>query len=179
MRNLLALLAEARTLPAGCDPMPWLAHEHGHVRREALRLALRFGDLRDRALAAALADTDERVVSLALRAVLSEPARGVTRLLFDLTGRETLSDELRALAIEALVRVNRDPEVADRLLEIVTRDSHRLGWGGQEPRSRTSIAALSALATHWRANRQVAALVRRAAASQSPDVRLAVRSVRP
>ena len=42
VRNLLALLAEAKTLPAGCDPMPWLAHEHGHVRREALRLALRF-----------------------------------------------------------------------------------------------------------------------------------------
>jgi len=178
-RNLLALLAEAKTLPAGCDPMPWLAHEHGHVRREALRLALRFRGLRDRALAAALADTDERVLSLALRAVLSEPARGVVRLLLDLTGRDTLSDELRALGIEALVRVNRGPEVADRLLEIVTRDFHWLGWGDQATRSRTSIAALSALATHWQANRQVAAIVRRAAASQSPEVRLAVKSVRP
>ena len=179
VRNLLALLAEAKTLPAGCDPMPWLAHEHGPVRREALRLALRFRRLRDRALAVALADTDERVLSLALRAVLSEPAHGVTRLLFDLTGRETLSDELRALGIEALVRVNRGPEVADRLLEIVTRDTHWLGWGRQETRSRTLIAALSALATHWRANRQVAAIVRRAAASQSPDIRLAVRSASP
>jgi predicted Zn-dependent protease len=159
--------------------MPWLAHEHGHVRREALRLALRFRGLRDRALAAALADTDERVLSLALRAVLSEPARGVTRLLFDLTGRDTLSDELRALAVEALVRVNRDPAVADRLLEIVTRDSRWLAWGGQETGNRTSIAALSALATHWPSNQRVDAVVRRAAASPSPDVRLAVRSERP
>jgi hypothetical protein len=179
VRNLLALLVEAKTLPAGCDPMPWLAHEHGHVRREALRLALRFRNLRDRALAAALADTDERVLNLALRSVLLEPARGVARQLFDLIGRETLSDELRALGIEALVRVNRGPEVADRLLEFVTRDFHWLGWGDQETRSRTSIAALSALATHWRDNRQVAAIVRRAAASRSPDVRLAVESVWP
>jgi hypothetical protein len=111
--------------------------------------------------------------------VLSDPAHGVVRLLFDLTGRETLSDELRALGIEALVRVNRGPEVADRLLEIVARDFHWLGWGDQAMSSRTSIAALSALATHWRANRQVAAIVGRAAASQSPEVRLAVKGVRP
>jgi len=174
-RNLLALLAEAEMVPDGCDPMPWLAHEDGRVRREALRLALRFEDLRDRALTGALADTDERVLSLALKAVLAEPARGATRLLFELTGRETLADELRALAIEALVRTNRGPEVADRLLGIVTRDSRWVAWGGRETRSRTSIAALSALATHWPTNRQVAAAVRHAAASQSPDVRRAVK----
>ena len=119
-------------------------------------------------------------MSLALRAVLSEPARGVARLLFDLTGREPLSDELRALGIEALVRVNRGPEVADRLLEIVTRDSHRLGWGDQETSSRTSIAALSALATHWRD--QSAGRGHRAARGGRPGlptVRPAVKGVRP
>jgi hypothetical protein len=178
VRNFLALLAEAKSLPAGCDPLPWLAHEQGPVRREALRLALRFADVRDRALAAALADTDERVFSLALRAVVSEPARGVTRLLFELTGREALCDELRALAIEALVRANRGPEVAERLIEIVTRDARRLGWGAQDRSSRSSAAALSALATHWQTDRQAAAIVRRAAASPSPDLRRAVKSVR-
>jgi hypothetical protein len=177
-RNLLALLAEAETLPDGCDPLPWLTHEDGRVRREAVRLALRFGDLRDRALTGALADADERVLSLALKTAVSEPARGATRLLFELTGRETLDDELRALAVEALVRANRGPEVADRLLDIVTRDSRWRGWGGREGRSRTSMAALSALATHWPANRQVAAVVRHAA-TQSPDTRLAVKGVRP
>jgi hypothetical protein len=177
-RNLLALLAEAETLPDGCDPLPWLTHEDGRVRREAVRLALRFGDLRDRALTGALADADERVLSLALKTAVSEPARGATRLLFELTGRETLDDELRALAVEALVRANRGPEVADRLLDIVTRDTWWRGWGGREGRSRTSMAALSALATHWPANRQVAAVLRHAA-TQFPDTRLAVKGVRP
>jgi hypothetical protein len=179
VRNLLALLADAKTLPAGCDPVPWLAHGDSRVRREALRLALRFADLRDRALAAALAETDERVLSLALRAVVSEPARGVTRLLFDLTGREALSDELRALAIEALVHVNRGPDVADRLLEIVTRGARPLGWGRQETRSCSSAAALSALATHWPDHRQVVAILRRSAAARSSDGRAAVKGVRP
>jgi hypothetical protein len=110
--------------------------------------------------------------------VLRAPPRSAAGQLLELTGQETLADELRALAIEALVRAHRGPEVAERLLAIVTRNSRWTAWGGREPRSRTSIAALSALARHWPGNREVAAVLRHAAASPSPDVRLAVSGVR-
>ena len=177
-RNLLALLAEAETLPEGCDPTPWLAHEDARVRREALRLALRFPERRDGALTHALTDTDDRVLGPALKAVLRAPPRSAAGQLLELAGRETLADELRALAIDALVRVHQGPEVAERLLAIVTGHSRWLAWGGREPRSRASIAALSALAKYWPDNREVAAVLRHAAASPSPDVRLAVSGVR-
>jgi hypothetical protein len=179
LRNLLALLAEIDALPGAFDPTPWLAHEDARVRREALRVALRLERLRDRALSAALADTDERVLRPALKAALDCPVRGAARRLFELTGREALPEDLSALAIQALVRVNRGPEVLARLLEIVTRNARWLRWPAREARSRATIAALSALAANWPQDSQVAAIVRRAATSPDAEIRNAVKAVRP
>ncbi len=131
-----------------CDPLPWLVHPHARVRREALRVALRLGAVRDRALAVAFRDTDEWVLAQAAKGAFDYPSRGVVPGLLELARREELDDELRALVIEALVRASQGPETLDLLREIVIRDSRRLRWLARGAASRTVAAARSALAMH-------------------------------
>ena len=68
VRNLLGLLGEFPTLPAGFDPGQFLQHPDGRVRREAMRLLLRDDDHRERAIIAGLRDSDDHVTRLALTA---------------------------------------------------------------------------------------------------------------
>ena len=179
-RNLLALLAEVEAVPAGCDPSPWLAHGDARVRREALRVALRLDSFRDRALPAALADSDERVLRMALAAALDHSSPAVTRRLAELAAQDTMPDELRAAAIAALARASRQPGTLELLMRIACGDG-RLAWwpGARVPRGQTVVAALTALAEHWPHEPRAAALVRRAAASPHPEIRLAVKAATP
>jgi hypothetical protein len=173
IRNLLALLAEMERLPDGCDPSPWLTHADARVRREALRVAFRLPALRDAALAAGLADDDQRVLRVAVTAALDRCPSAVVRQLVALVGQETLDDDLRAVAVEALAR--RGPQALDLLLRVASRDAVLRG-PVLAPKSATVLAALAALASRWKHDSRAADVVRRAAASPDPDIRGAVRA---
>lgn len=164
-RNLLALLAELERLPADCDPLPWLLHTDARVRREALRVALRLDTVRDRAVSIGLADSDARVLRLAVAAAMDHSPPKTTSRLLELAGRETLDDDLRAMVIEALVCVSRDRSTLDLLLRVVSRDGGMVRWPARAPKSHAVLAALAALAGNWPDDPYAAAAVRRATAT--------------
>jgi hypothetical protein len=172
-RNLLLLIAQFEVVPPGFDPSPWLAHEDGRVRREALRAALRIGSMRDDALAAGLADTDPRVLTVAVAALHDGCPPEAAQTLLELAARDTLDDDLRAGAIKALAELRPDGRVLDLLLRITSPDTW-LRWPAQLVKSRVSLAALATLRAAWSRDARAAAVLKRAAASRDPDIRRAV-----
>lgn len=159
-RNLLSLLAEAGALPPGTDPSEWLAHEDARVRREALRVALRIEGLRDRAIWNGLADTDERVIIVAVNGALEHPRAACRPRLVELAAREGLDDDVRAQAIEALGRVCPAPDALEVLLRVAS--SHGRLLVRAAPASRSARAALAVLASHWADDPRAVPLLRHA-----------------
>jgi hypothetical protein len=170
VRNLLALLAEMEHLPADFDPSPWLTHADARVRREALRVALRLPAVRDTALSSGLADSDNRVLGIALTAACGGCPPAAARQLVALVGQETLDDELRAVAVGALARANRSPQALAALLSVASRNGRLLRRPVLAPASATVVAALAALAANWARDPRAAAVIR--CAASSPDVRI-------
>jgi hypothetical protein len=177
VRNMLALLAEMEHLPATFDPSPLLAHADARVRREALRVALRLPAVRDAALSAGLADSNHRVLGIALTAArVRRPPAAVPQLV-DLVWQETLDDDLRAVAVEALARANRSPHVLNVLLSVASRSGRFLRRPALAPKSATALAALAALAANWARDPRAAAVISRAASSSDAQVRHSVSAV--
>ncbi len=171
-RNILSLLAHLDRLPADFDASHWLGHADGRVRREALRVALRT-DWRDRAILEALGDDDERVLAAALHALMEHRPPHATSRLLALADNADLPDPVRALAVKALVRTEQGPETLAVLLRIASGEVRLLLWRTLPPTSDTLLAALSALAAKWPADRRAAAVLRRARASADAAVRRA------
>jgi hypothetical protein len=169
-RNLLALLAEVEALPDSVDPLPWLGHADARVRREALRVSLRLDACRDAAVVTGLADTDARVVRIALAAARDRCPSTAIPGLRDLAEREDLDDLLRAVSVEVLACVDRTTETRDLLVRLASKG---LGtFRRQAPASghRTALAAVSGLADTWHAD-SVAVPVLRTASRMGPDYR--------
>jgi hypothetical protein len=146
-RNLLVLLQRTGSWPEAFSPAEWLEHQEPAVRREALKLALQSDEHRTRALIRGLADSDGRVLLLALAAAAEScPPEAVARL-EALAADHHRDVELRARALRALGRT--PPVQLDRALR-------RLGasqW-------RAALAALRALGrgARWTWARSQAAL---------------------
>jgi hypothetical protein len=67
-RDLFLLLGKLPNIPEGFDAGHYLLHSDALVRREAVRLLLKFVESREQAIVAGMADSDERAVFLALTA---------------------------------------------------------------------------------------------------------------
>jgi hypothetical protein len=67
-RDLFLLLGKLKAPPQELDPSRFLLHTDPAVRREAVRLLLKFVETREQAIVAGLADTDERANFYALNA---------------------------------------------------------------------------------------------------------------
>lgn len=67
-RDLFLLLGKLKNIPDGFDASRFLLHTEAPVRREAIRLLLKFVDTREQAIIAALTDTDERATFYGLQA---------------------------------------------------------------------------------------------------------------
>lgn len=173
-RNLMSLVAEMEPVPAECDPSPWLRHQEGRVRREALRVALRIPQVRDAALSSAVADPDQRVLRVAVAAARDGCPPAAARHLVAIVLNEALDDDLRAMAVGALRRVSHLPQVVDALLAVSSKNGMILRGPALAPKSAVVVAALRALAADWTSDERAAALIRRAAASPEPEIRGAV-----
>ena len=81
-RDLFLMLGKLKTIPEGFDVSRFLLHSDALVRREAVRLLLKFVETREQAIVAGIADTDERAVFLALTAAQEGgcPPRGVAEV---------------------------------------------------------------------------------------------------
>lgn len=175
VRNVLVLLRQLETTPEGFDAYEFATHDDRRVRREAFPIAVNQPALRDRTLATALADEDERMVYMALQQLRS----GVPETLVPTVVKRVIhadrSSEMRSLGARTL-GPSKSPLARDALVELTTDGKtilrrHRIARGGPEV-----LAALSMLAEHWSSDpgaRKVLAAARR---SRRPEIRSAASS---
>ena len=173
LRNLLAVLAEAGTVPAGVSPAPYLRHGDARVRREAFKLAFRLADERGRALGIALTDPDPQVQRLALGECLESCPAAVLPLVTRRVDDRAGDPELRALAIRVL-GASGDPMAVQRLVRLASSGRTFLGRIRLAPRSPEMLAALTALARGWGGHPAAAPVLAEAMRSPDPEVLRAV-----
>jgi hypothetical protein len=176
LRNMLALLARLEHIPDDFDPQPYLEHPDHRVRREALPLAMRPGSrLRDRALVSALADSDERMVRMALLQLQDRvPEPTLPTLVNRVVSAEGRSAEIRSLALRCLA-TSKTTLARSTLLEVVLAGKTLLGKPKLAGKSQLLLSALRALATGWGGRDDVDQVLDAARASKDPEIRGAVR----
>jgi len=168
LRNLLALLAEARAVPDGFSPAPFLRHPEPRVRREAFKLAFGLPEQRVRALGVALTDADPQVQRLALGECLG----GCPAPVLPLVSRRVEDGgdgELRALAIRVL-GASAEPAAVQTLVRLASRGRTLLGRVRLAPRSPETLAALAALARGWAGHPAAAPVLAEAVRSSDPEI---------
>jgi hypothetical protein len=169
-RNLLLILDGLPALPDGFSAASFLGHPDVRVRREAVKLVLKVSVERERALLGALQDPDARMVRLALTAALEQCPPVALPLVTKLAQDDATAAELRVLAIKVLGRAG-NTAALDTLVAIVDGGTSWLGRPRLAARSLEVLAALMALSTGWRNDRQAVKLLALAASSADPDVR--------
>lgn len=169
-RNLLTLLDEIGTVPAGFSLVPYAAHADARVRWQALKLQLKAPAERDRALAQALGDRDDRVVRLALTAVQRDCPERVVPLVVRHAVDRARGADVRTAAIRVLGSV-RGVAARDALLRITSGGRTLFGRERLAPTSPELIAALTALAAGWAEDRAARRVLAQAAASPDAAVR--------
>jgi len=169
-RNLLLILDGLPVLPDRFSAAAFLAHLDVRVRREAVKLALKIPAERERALLGGLQDADARMVRLALTAALEQCPPAALPLVTKLAQDHATASELRVLAIKVLGRTG-NTTALDALLQIVDGGTSWLGRARLAARSLEVLAALMALSTGWRNDKDAVKLLTLAAASEDPDVR--------
>jgi len=172
-RNLLLILDGLPALPEGFSTAAFVAHEDARVRREAWKVSLKVPAERERALIGALRDDDPRTVRLALTWALEDCPPAALPLITQIVLDQTMTSELRVLAIKVLGRVGTTVAL-NALLQLADGGTSWLGRPKLAVRSLELLAALMALAASWRSDARAAAVLALAAASKDPDIRGAV-----
>ncbi|MDQ3996028.1 MAG: hypothetical protein M3303_03305 [Gemmatimonadota bacterium] len=173
-RDYLAILARLPTPPRGFDASGFLKHAEPSVRREAARLLLRMPELRDRSMITALADSDDRVLFIALNAALEHCSGGAARLIMRRAEQHELKDStLRVLGVRA-VAAQQTEESLDWLVRRVVTRTRWLKRLKLAARSAETLAALAAIAGLWRDHPKSATALALAAKSVDSEVRLAI-----
>lgn len=175
IRNLLALHDALGTWPEA-DVEALAAHEDGRVRREALKLLLKDPDGRAATVLRILEDDEPRVVQLvsgAEEVVLPRSALAVLQLRLG----DDQYEALRPSLIRLLARIP-DPQARDVLIGEAVRGRNLFGHPRFEPATPESLAALEALAVHWRQDRSAVENLNRALEADDPAVRTAAAAAR-
>jgi hypothetical protein len=171
-RNMLVLLDAMTALPSGFTAASHLTHPDARVRREALKIAVRIPDERERALIAALADSDARVVAIALTIVQQACPAAVVPAVIRVATEPATPSEMRVPAIRVLGAVTA-PAARDALLHLVDGGRTFLGRRRLAPKSPEVVGALAGLFAGWRRDPQARALLALAQKSKDPELRLA------
>jgi LmbE family N-acetylglucosaminyl deacetylase len=160
-------------LPPEVDFRRYLKHDDAPVRREAVRLLLRSAK-RDEAMLAALADSDGRIVYLALTAAHERCSREGLMLIRGRVERGELDAALRALGIRAVATL-RTPDTLRWLIDRATTHSALLRRRKLLPTSPETLAAITAICTGWRQDPEAQPVIALAARSRVPEVRNATK----
>ncbi|HMA41651.1 MAG TPA: hypothetical protein VKP10_16360 [Gemmatimonadales bacterium] len=171
-RNLLTLLDLLPELPPGFSALQWLGDSDPRVRLEALKLGLKSPAERDRVIMRGLADTEHRIVRLALSAaVQGVPADAVPHVVAVVNNR-TLPSDMRVPAIR-LLGAGRSPQALETLLALADGGRTLLGRRRLPPKSRELLTALAALASGWGTEPRAVEVLLVAAVSSDPQIRAA------
>jgi hypothetical protein len=146
-RNMLALLAQLPEVPADFKAAEFLQHKDARVRRHVVELALRMPTTYERAVCAALADSDIRIVRMGLVAALQDcPEAALPIVVQRALGGDM--EELRLAAIRVLGKSSRRSAI-DTLIRMVAPRRKLLRWS-LPAKSKVFLAALRALRPHGR-----------------------------
>lgn len=168
-RNLLALLARLKQLPAGFEARAYAEHPEVTVRFQALSVMVRQAKEREEAIHLALADSDPRVVKLGLDAAAGGlPRQAVTRLMV-LINNAARPVELRLRAIRLLAQAP-TPATRDWLFDKVLTKRTLFRGPRLTPKSPEMLAALEVLARKWRSYPQAVYALKLAEESGDPEL---------
>ena len=173
IRNMLALMQRLETLPAHFDPARLLEHPDERVRRESLPLALKKGVAgRERVIAAALGETDERTVRMALLELQKDIPETLVPVLVNRVVKSERSPEIRALGARALGN-SRSNLALEVLLGLSIEGKSLMGRSKLAEKSPLLIAAIQTLAKAWPADPRSREVLALASKSKDVDVRKA------
>lgn len=173
--NMLALLQRLQRIPEVFDPQRFLDHSDHRVRREALPLAIQDPAIRERALAQALADDDDRMVRMALLGVQEKVPEAILPTVVNrVVKARSRSEEIRALGAKVL-RNARSPLAMNALLDVAAGGRSIFGGAKVAPKSPLVLAALGSLATAFPDAEEVRDVLQVASRSKDPAIREAVR----
>jgi len=148
VRNMLALIQRLPGTPEGFSAAEFMDHEDPRVRREAFPLALKEGKLRKRALATALADSDERLVRKALVELQEEIPETLVPVVVSRVIRSSHASDLRALGVRALGR-SKSALGLEALMEVASSGKTILGRRRLASHSPEMVAAIKVLRERW------------------------------
>jgi hypothetical protein len=168
-RLLLVILGKLPALPDGFAPREFLHHPDPAVRREALRMLIKVPAMRETAIAAALADPDERIVRLALGASMMNCPPAAAKILMARANDPLLSPDLRALGIRALSS-NRSPEIVQFLVRRTLGRKWLFRARSLAATTPEMLAALAGIVTHWRDDSSTKTVLALAAKSGDPEI---------
>lgn len=173
VRNMLALVQRLPDRPKGFSAARFLDNPDPRVRREALPLAMQEPSLKNRALAQGLADSDERLLRMALLEAQESLPEPLVPVLVNRVIRSSCPQALKALGVKAL-RHSGSSLALEALLEISTTGRTILGRRKLAPASPPVLGALRVLAEHWKRDARAREVVREAKRSKDPEIRGAV-----
>jgi hypothetical protein len=179
-RNLLLLMGRLPQWPAGFSAEPYARHPDPRVRREAYALLLNDEKLRDKAVADAVADEDERIVRAGLNVAAERGCpRDAMPVLTARLAAHSLEGMLGVLAIKVLQPV-RLQAVLDCLIAATLAPKRRFRFRRRlEPKSPVTVAALAVLATTWAKEPAAQKVLGIASRDDDPEIQAALRGARP
>jgi hypothetical protein len=172
-RDILALFSRLPQLPTTFSAEHYLTSRDATVRREAIKLLLKLPVGRARAIIAALADTDERTLLLALGEALEDCPPEALPLIKARIDRRDLDAPMRALGIRVLAG-SKLPGMLEWLLAFTAAPKRLFGGAKLAPKSPELLAALTSLAMHWNADPRAAQVLAWAAKSPDGEIRTAI-----
>ena len=165
-RNALAILGELPEPPPGFDSAKYLQNADARVRRESMKISLKVDEGRDRAVCAALADSDPRTVRMGLAAALESCPVAAVPLVAQ-RAMAKLPNEIRVTAINVLGACGH-PAALDALIQITAPRKTLLGL--KLPQKTTVfLAGLSALRDYG-SDKRAAQVLSAAKKARDPDV---------
>ena len=205
-RDLFLLLGKLKRIPPDFEATRFLLHVDPAVRRDAVRLLLKYVETREQAIIAGVADSDERAVFYGLTAAQEGgcPPRAAA-IIRGRVDAQTFDASLLTLAIRVLAAADsgatpqlrgqgrtsqvlrasdlEQPVVAgkktlDWLIGRVAQRSRFLRQWKLQSKSPEMLAALGALAAYWMADPQVQEIVALAVKSGDPDYKKALAAPR-
>jgi hypothetical protein len=169
LRNMIALAREAGCVIDWPVMEPFIRHKDPRVRREALLLLLRHDKTYERAVVAALGDTDRNVLRTALQAARSRLSEDGAIVLAERVTSADFPPEFRVLSLHLLGRSN-SAVALDALLHFAQAGRTLLGKPKLAVKSPEMLAAVGNLARTWPGERRVSALIAAALKSRDAEV---------
>ncbi|MFC1575890.1 hypothetical protein ACFL5A_04535 [Gemmatimonadota bacterium] len=172
VRNMLALVQRLPERPEGFNASVFLDHQDPRVRREAFPLALQDPGARERTLASGLADTDERLLRMALLEVQEGVPETLVPVIVSRVVKSDRSPDLKAMALRSL-RKSKSNLALEALLIVASAGKSVFGRPRLAPSAPDVLAALQVLRMSWAQHPKASAVLNLARKAKDPEMRKA------